>query len=90
MLYVILMKAREGKLKDAIARRLQWNPPEGMQVLGEYWVQSAEISCIAIFEGDHIAPMLEFECTWEDVFEITFIPAVSAQDGMEVAKKMMG
>jgi len=90
MLYVALMKAREGKLNEALAKRLQWQGQEGMNIKAEYWVQSADLSVIAVFEADSIAPMLQFEAAWQDVFGITIIPAVSAEEGMELAKKMMG
>ena len=90
VLYVVLMKPREGKINEAMARRLQWQPPKGMRVIGEYWTQSADLSVVSVIEADSIAPMLEFEATWDDVFGVTFIPAVSAEEGMELAKQMMG
>lgn len=61
-----------------------------MRVLAEYWLQSADLSVVAVFEADSIAPMLQFEATWDDVMGVTIVPAVSAEEGLELAKQMMG
>lgn len=90
VLYVALMKPRGGKLKEALAMRLQWQAPEGMRIIAEYWLQSADLAVVAVFEADSIAPMLQFEATWDDVLGVTMVPAVTAEEGIELAKQMMG
>ena len=90
VLYVALMKPRAGKLNEALARRLKLQAPEGMRVLAEYWLQSADLAVVAVFEADSIAPMLQLEATWDDVMGVNIVPAVSAEEGMELAKQMMG
>ena len=90
MLYVALMKIREGKVKEALPKRLQWQIPEGMNLVAEYWLQTPDPFVIAAFETDSIAPMMQFEAEWDDIFAITIVPAVSAEEGLELGKKMMG
>ena len=91
MLYVALMKIRgDGKIKEALAKRLQWQIPEGINLVAEYWLQTPDPSVITVFKTDSIAPMLQLESEWDDYFAITIVPAVSAEEGMEMGKKMMG
>ncbi len=40
MLFVSLMRMREGKLQSAMAQRMQWEYPEGVKLLGEYWLST--------------------------------------------------
>ena len=90
MLYVALMKIGEGKLREALAKRLQWQIPEGMNLVAEYWLQTPDPNVVAAFETDNIAPMMQLEAEWDDIFAITIVPAVSAEEGLELAKKTMG
>jgi len=90
VLYAALMNCREGKLNEAMARRLQWEAPAGMEIVAEYWLQSAELTVVAIFQAESIAPMLEFESFWHDLFGVTMVPVVTAEEGLELARKMMG
>lgn len=88
MLFVTLMKARPGKRNEATARRLEWKYPEGIRVVGEYWLMSEEVSSITIAEADSIAPAIAAMRDWNDLFEISMVPAISAEDGMKLAKQV--
>ncbi len=90
MLYVALMKIRDGKIKEAIAKRLQWQIPEGMNVVAEYWLQTPDPNVVVAFETDSIALMLQLEAEWDEYFAMTIVPAISAEEGLELGKKMMG
>jgi hypothetical protein len=88
MLFVALGNARAGTSRERIARRLQWSYPEGMRVIGEYWLQTPTPTIIAIAEADSIGPIMAATSAWDDVVGWTVVPAVSAEEGMELAKKM--
>lgn len=90
MLFVSLGKARAGTRKERIARRLQWSYPPGMKVIAEYWLQTDDPNIVVIAEGDDIGPMMAAITEWDDVMSWTVIPAVTAEQGMEMAKKTMG
>lgn len=89
MLFVALGKLRAGTSKERIARRMQWEYPPGGRLIGEYWLQSTDPVIVVIMETDDIAPVMASTSQWDDVFEWRVFPAVTAQQGMELAKKMM-
>jgi len=43
---------------------------------------------IAVVKADHIAQLWPTLLAWDDVFEFTVYPAVTAAEGLEVLKKM--
>lgn len=88
MLFVALGNARAGTSRERIARRLQWSYPEGMRVIGEYWLQTPTPTIISIAEADDIGPIMAATSAWDDVVAWTVVPAVSAAEGMELAKRM--
>jgi hypothetical protein len=89
MLYVTLGKVRAGTRKERTARRLQWSYPPGMKVIGEYWLQADDPNIVVISEADDIGPMMAALSDWDDLLYWTVVPAVTAEAGMEMAKKMM-
>jgi len=89
MLFVSLCKARAGTPKENIARRAQWQYPEGTQPVAEYWLQTTDPTVIVISEADSIAPIMAATVEWGDVFDITVVPAITAEEGLELAKQMM-
>lgn len=89
MLFVALLKVRSGTTKERIPRRVDWQPPEGLQMVAEYWLQTPDPSVICIMEANGIAPIMAASADWDDFFDITVIPAVTAEDGLELAKQMM-
>lgn len=89
MLFVVLLKVRTGTVKERMARRVQWQYPEGVRPVAEYWLQTTDPACITIMEADSIAPIMAATAEWDDVFEITVIPAITAEEGLRLAKKMM-
>ena len=44
---------------------------------------------ISIAEADDVGPMMAATGAWDDVISWTVLPAVTAEQGMEMAKKMM-
>ena len=89
MLFVSLLKVRSGTLKERTARRVQWQYPEGMRMVAEYWLQTPDPHVICVAEADSIAPIMAAVAEWDDVFDITVIPAITAEEGIELAKQMM-
>ena len=89
MLFVALLKVTGGTPKENIARRAQWQYPEGIQPVAEYWLQTGDPVVIAIFEADSVAPIMAITTEWGDVFDITVVPAITAEEGLQLAKQMM-
>ena len=90
-MFVALMKVRAGTAQERTARRLQWQyPPQGVKPVAEYWLQTPDPAVIAIAEADNCAQLMAATAGWDDVFSITIVPAVTAEEGMEIVKKMQG
>lgn len=90
MLFVALMKLREGKLQDAMDRRLHWQDPEGMRVVAEYWLQTEDPLVVNVFETESQEAMIANTLAWADIFDSRVFPAIRAEDGIEMIKKVTG
>lgn len=91
MLFISLFNLKEGAstMADRLAMRVNWTYPEGMKVLAEYWLHTCKPYSILIFEADDITPIMLSYAAWEDMFDITIVPAISAEDGLKMAQQMM-
>lgn len=89
MLFAVLLKVRAGTVKERMARRVQWEYPKGVRLVAEYWLQTTDPAGISIIEADNIAPIMAAVAAWDDVFDITIVPAVTAEEGLQLAKQMM-
>jgi len=69
---------------------LQWQYPEDVNLVAEIWLQSDDPAVIVIFETENSLTLEKVRAYWGDVFSITTIPAITGEEGLELAKKMMG
>ena len=44
---------------------------------------------IGIFETDSVAPIMAMLAEWGDVFDISVVPAITAEEGLQLAQQMM-
>jgi hypothetical protein len=84
MLFVALLKAKSGSTKDKINRNKQWTPPEGIRMLGDYWLMTNDPEGITVFEADDPAPIATSYAEWSDLYDITVVPAVTMEVGMKL------
>ncbi len=90
MLFVATLKAIRSTPQERTARRLEWQYPEGVKPIAEYWPQGGDVDVVAIFEADDVAPIMATLSAWEDVFDFSVAPAVTAEEGMQLARQMAG
>jgi Domain of unknown function (DUF3303) len=88
MIFVTIGKVRAGTTKERVGRRMQWSYPEGMRLIGEYWLQCSDEQLVVIAEADSIVPIMAATSAWDDVFSFTVVPACTAEQGLEIAKRM--
>lgn len=88
MLFVALCKATV-PMRERVGRRLDYTYPEGMKVLAEYWLQTPDPSVIVVTEGDSIEAMMASVTEWDDFFDISIVPAITAEEGIRLAKESM-
>ena len=90
MLFVALLKNRAaGTFQEGVARRMQWDYPEGGRVLGEYWLETESPRVVSIMEADSMDAFGQIRMHWNDMFEIEVFPAVTGEQGMEMARQAM-
>ncbi len=73
-----------------MAQRMQWEYPEVVKLLGEYWLSTNDPSVINIYEVDRYELIMEMRATWDDAFDINVFSATTAEEEMEWIKKAMG
>ena len=89
MLFVITGKAKTGS-KERIGRRLGWDYPNDMRVVAEYWPMATDTAVIVVAEADSVAPIMRAIVDWDDLFDFSVVPAMTGEEGLELAKQMQG
>ncbi len=62
-----------------------------MRVLAEYWLETSDPSLpglIVIAETDDATPMMSAIADWDDVMDLTVVPAMTAEQRLEFAKEL--
>jgi hypothetical protein len=76
--------------RRGFARRLQWQYPEGANVVvAEYWLETEAPRVVAVVEADGMDPFGQIRMDWGDIFEIEVFPSVTAEQGLEMARQAM-
>jgi len=75
--------------QEGVAKRLQWEYPEGANVLAEYWLETEAPRVIAVVEAESMEPFGQIRMDWNEMFEIETYPVVTAEQGMEMARQAM-
>jgi hypothetical protein len=92
--FVAILRARESaptaQRDGALLRRASWHYPKGITPIAEYWLASAENGAVVIFTADTFAPIQELQFEWNDVFDVTVFPAVSAEEGLRIGPEVFG
>ena len=90
MLFVALLKNRAaGTFQEGVARRMQWDYPEGANVLAEFWLETEAPRVIAVMEAENMDVFGQIRMDWGDMFEIEVFPALTGEQGMEMARQAM-
>jgi hypothetical protein len=94
MEFVALLKFRPSvpaaERDAALMRRAGWQYPDGLKVIAEYWPLSGEYQVVTVFSAESVAPLMEVEFEWDDVFGMTVTPAVSADEGLRIGPEIFG
>jgi hypothetical protein len=87
VLFVNLLTLKQGlsrqQIDEAAQRRVRWKYPKAMKLVAEYWLQGTP-NIITVLEADHIAPILEANHRWADIFDIATFPTVGVEDGIRI------
>ena len=90
MLFVGLYTSKPGvTLEQTMKVRMAWQPPKGMKPVAEYWLPNTTPHVIVVFEADNYATIMAANMPWADIFDFSVFPAVTAEQGLKLAKQMM-
>lgn len=89
MLHIALCRVRDESPdsieRKRIERRVGWKTPDGLKVQAEYWLQTPDPKVIMVVETDDPIAMTQAVAAWDDLFDITIVPAVTAEEGIKLA-----
>jgi hypothetical protein len=88
VLYGLVARAHPGTLNERVTRRAQWQFPEGVNIVAEYWFPTNDPSVVTIVEADDPNALLPISMGWDDVFDIDIFPVTPAEEGLELLRQM--
>jgi len=88
MLFVSLLKRKRGTSQEGAMLRIRWQPPQGVEPVAEYWLQSSSISVVYVFETESPEALVEMRDYWAELYDIETFPAVPGDRGLAVLQKM--
>ena len=74
---------------QTLPRRMEFKPPEGIKLVGEYWLQNSAPRTVVAFEADDYASIMAMNRQWADLYDITVVPAITGEEGMKLVPQMM-
>ncbi len=74
---------------EVLMRRTEWDHPDSVEVLGEWWPASSSTAVVVAFETDDYEEIMEIDLTWGDAFEIEMSPAVTPDEGLELGPRIL-
>jgi len=80
------------KVMECLGRRFSYKEPEGANMLFEYWpggVGDKTPAVVAGYDMTDLGPMMEIELYWGEYFDITMMPAISADDGIKMGADIL-
>ena len=94
-LFVVTLTLRSDVPPDGvpqiIARRAEWQYPEGIKPIAEYWLAgpgTEDPNVVSIIEAADSRPIYAMAMAWRDVFDISIRPAITVEEGLEMARMM--
>jgi hypothetical protein len=94
MHYVMLLRWKQGLTREqrdgALINRAGWKYPSGVEVVAEYWPSAEDPAVVSIFRTDDFGALMEIAFTWGAIFDITTLPAISAEDGLKIGPDVLG
>jgi hypothetical protein len=92
--YVAILRFRpsvsSAERDAALGRRASWKYPDGIRPIAEYWPLSVEAQVVTIFAAERFEPVMEVVFEWNDVFDVSVTPAISADEGLRVGPEVFG
>lgn len=86
-LFSLKERVDQAKLAGVTGRRADYEFPEGISLIGEYWTSKGSPAVVAISEADDAAALMINTVTWMDIFHAEFFPVNMWEKGLETLTK---
>lgn len=78
-------------MNEALLRRAGWTYPEGAVPSAEYWTAGndpRQVAIVIVF--DELTPegLLATVLAWNDLFDMSFLPSMTAEEGLEIGARL--
>jgi hypothetical protein len=71
-----------------LARRAEWQYPQGVKVHSEIWRSTAP-EVVTTFECDSYEPILAIQLAWADFMQMNISPATTPEQGLQIGAKIL-
>ncbi|MCW2647040.1 MAG: hypothetical protein QOF87_2859 [Pseudonocardiales bacterium] len=89
MRYAIIMRAKPNlTFSVGVPRRMSWSYPDGLRVEAEYWPSTGDPAVFVVAQADDIAPLVSVIADWDDLFDITISPCLTAEEGLALGAQL--
>jgi Protein of unknown function (DUF3303) len=89
MRYAIMLKAKPNlTFATGVPRRMDWKYPDGLKVEAEYWTSTQDPAVFLVAQTDEIAPLISLSADWDDLFDITITPCLTAEEGLAMGRQL--
>lgn len=89
MRYIIILRAKPNlSFATGVPRRMNWSYPEGLRVEAEYWTATTDPAVVVVADADEMAPLVAVSAAWDDLFDITITPCMTAEEGLALGSRL--
>jgi Protein of unknown function (DUF3303) len=89
MRYAIILRAKPNlTFGTGVPRRMNWKYPEGLKVEAEYWPATTDPAVFVVAHADDMAPLVALTADWDDLFDITITPCMTAEEGLAMGAQL--
>jgi len=88
-LFHLKADVNQAKIAEAIARRVEYKFPEGVELLEEYWTPVGSPAVVSIFEATSPAALMANSVTWIDTFDVHVYPITEWKEGAQKLPKLL-
>jgi Protein of unknown function (DUF3303) len=89
MRFAMILKAKPGlTFATGVPRRMKWDFPDGLKVEGEYWTATGDPAVFVVAQADDVAPLIAVSAAWDDLFDITITPCMTAEEGLALGAQL--
>jgi hypothetical protein len=72
-----------GKITEAIKRRAEFDMPEGVKLVAEYWTTRTSPAAVSVFEADDAAKIMQMSIYWADYLMVDVFPVEEWQTALK-------